>query len=201
MHPYATDSPERRVVPLLLAAMAILAAWTLPSVLAWLGLSVPWWIDAPSVVGFYTFLHGVFNRWAWKWRPLRWVGLVRVPDLGGEWECRLVSSFKKNTEVDARVTIHQTWQGLQVRLETPQSRSVSRLGSIMIEDPSEFLLNYEFLNTPKQGSAVGTMHAHRGSVEIRFPRRGKIDGGSGEYYNGRDRENQGQFLIRRGLPD
>jgi hypothetical protein len=147
-------------------------------------------------MGFYAFLYGAFNRWFCKWRPLRAIGLIRVPDLNGPWKFRIRSTYRK-TEIDAVVAIHQTWRMLQVPLETRLSRSLSEIASLVTDDPCEFVLNYEFLNTPKQGAAVGTMHVHRGSVEIRFPKDGKIAAGVGEYYSGRDRENQGQLEVER----
>ena len=42
MHGYSTDSSERRIVPLLLALLAIALAWTSSKFLASAHLSVPW---------------------------------------------------------------------------------------------------------------------------------------------------------------
>ena len=71
------------------------------------------------------------------------------------------------------------------------------VASLLTDDPNEFVLNYEFLNAPKQGAAVDSMHMHRGSAEIRFPKDGAIVKGDGEYYSGRDRSNQGALIFRR----
>ena len=152
-------------------------------------------MDAPSVMGFYGLLHTAFDRWLWKWSPLRAIGLVRVPDLGGAWMFRIHSTYR-TTEVDAHVTVHQRWRTIQIRLETAESRSSSEIASILIDDPNEFVLNYEFLNTPRQG-AVATMHMHRGSAELRFPKNSTSLAGDGEYYSGRDRDNQGTMRAER----
>jgi|ERR1043166_7499994 hypothetical protein len=196
MHPYATDSSERRIVPLVLAVISIGAAWLLPKAFHVAGLDVPWWLDAPSVMGFYGLLHGAFDRWIWKWTPLCTIGLVRVPDLNGPWKYTIKSSFLNGKNVDARVTITQTWRSIHVRLDTDQSHSSSLIASLLIDNPNEYVLNYEFLNSPKQ-DAVETMHMHRGSAEIRFPKNGKILTGDGEYYSGRDRANQGSVTAER----
>ena len=49
MHGYSTDSDERKIVPLLLASLAISLAWLFSKFLLVIHLSVPWWVDAPSV--------------------------------------------------------------------------------------------------------------------------------------------------------
>lgn len=147
-------------------------------------------------MGFYGLFYGAFDRWIWRVRLLRSIGVIKVPDLNGAWDFRIISTFRK-TEVEATVTIHQTWRTIQLRLETAQSRSSSQIASILTDDPNEFVLDYEFLNTPKQGAAVATMHMHRGSAEIRFQKNGAIANGEGEYYSGRDRENQGQMSVVR----
>jgi hypothetical protein len=196
MHPYATESAERKIVPALLAVAAILAAWTLPKLVAFAGLTIPWWVDAPSVMGFYGLLHTTFDRWVWKWSAFCAIGLIRVPNLNGAWKFHIVSTYRK-TEIDASVNVHQTWRTIQIRLETAHSRSASQIASILTDDPNEFVLNYEFLNTPKQGMAADSMHMHRGSAEIRFPKDASILSGDGEYYSGRDRENQGQISVTR----
>jgi uncharacterized membrane protein len=53
MHGYSTDSDEKRVVPLILAGLAIALAWMSSNLLATEHFSMPWWMDAPSSVFFY----------------------------------------------------------------------------------------------------------------------------------------------------
>lgn len=194
LHPYATDSAERRFVPFILAVSAILAAWLLPQLLGRLGIPMPWWVDAPSVMAFYGAFHAAFDRWVWRWTWLRRIGLIAVPDLGGSW-CFLISS-SHGTSIEAAVGIYQTWRGIRIKLETEQSRSSSLIASVLTAEPDEFVLSYEYCNTPKQG-AVETMHAHRGSAEVRFPKDKWITSGAGEYYSGRDRANQGGISVER----
>jgi hypothetical protein len=196
MHPYATDSDERRLVPLFIGALAIISAWFLPGVLRWLGITVPWWIDAPSVIGFYGIYYGIFDRWLWSAEWLCTIRLVKVRNLNGSWDVELTSSFDQHAERrTAQIRITQTWTTLQVRLDSGQSRSGSVIATLLTSDPTEYVLNYEFQNTPNP-DATGTMHAHRGSAEIRFERPGAAVG-AGEYYSGRDRANLGPIWLRR----
>lgn len=120
---------------------------------------------------------------------------MRVPDLGGTWTFEAESTYE-NRSVTAVVQIHQTWRSMLIQLEADHSRSSSLVGSLLTSSPGEFVLNYEFMNTPKLG-APDTMHAHRGSAEIRFACRQPIASGSGEYYTGRDRRNLGKLTASR----
>jgi hypothetical protein len=195
MHPYATDSEERFHVPFGLAVAAILAAYGLAQFLSAMNWSIPWWLDAPSVMGFYGLSRVAFERWLWKLDLLRSLGVIQVPDLSGRWRFELDSSFN-GTKIVADVHVRQTWTKIHVRLETISSRSNSIVGSILTSDPHDFILSYEFRNEPKQSLATETMHPHRGSAEIRFSRNSPSIG-EGEYYSGRDRENQGRISCSR----
>jgi len=75
MHGYSTDSSERRIVPLLLALLAIALAWATSKFLAAAHLSVPWWADAPSSMAFYGALYALFDLRR-ALRPLRQVSLA-----------------------------------------------------------------------------------------------------------------------------
>src|SRR5260370_42105083 len=90
MHGYSTDSSERRIVPLLLALLAIALAWASSKFLAAAHLSVPWWVDAPSLMAFYGMLYALFDRYLWRIGLVSKLGLVRIPNLGGRSEERRV---------------------------------------------------------------------------------------------------------------
>jgi len=93
MHGYSTDSSERRVVPLLLALLAIALAWVTSKSLATAHLSFPWWADAPSSMGFYGVLYILFDRYLWRNSFVHKLGLVRIPNLTGRWRGYLITSF------------------------------------------------------------------------------------------------------------
>src|SRR5258708_4749192 len=93
MHGYSTDSSERRIVPLLLALLAIALAWATSRFLAAAHLSVPWWVDAPSSIAFYGALYALFDRYLWRKSFVHKVGLARIPNLTGRWRGYLVTSF------------------------------------------------------------------------------------------------------------
>src|SRR6266853_4483495 len=93
MHGYSTDSDERRVVPLLLAFLAISLAWLSSKLLVVIHLPVPWWVDAPSLMAFYGVLYTFFDRYLWRNGLVSKLGLVRIPNLAGQWHGDLVCSL------------------------------------------------------------------------------------------------------------
>src|SRR5260370_2517503 len=98
MHGYSTDSGERRVVPLLLASVAIALAWGSSKILAETHLSVPWWLDAPSSLAFYGALYALFDAYLWRNGLVSQLGLVIIPNLTCPWNGYLISSFDGHTK-------------------------------------------------------------------------------------------------------
>jgi len=194
MHAYTTDSTERKFVPLYIAGASVLAAWVLNRVLGAMQFALPWWIDAPSVIGFYGLLYAIFDKYLWRWRIFRTIGVVKVPDLNGTWNGYVASSFDKHaTKYDAILRIVQNCTRISVILETDYSKSSSLIAAIVTEDPGT-VLSYEYLNEPIP-NAKHTMHTHRGTARLTMQSNGKAL--EGEYYTGRDRQNFGILRFER----
>ena len=195
MHSYTTDSSERKFVPLYTVGLSVLAAWTLNIVLGDMQFTLPWWIGAPSVIGFYGVLYAIFDKYLWRWRVLRTIGVVKVPDLNGIWNGCVVSSFDEHaTKYDATIKISQSWTQISVILKTNYSKSSSLLAAIVTEDPGGTVLSYEYLNEPIP-NAKYTMHTHRGTARLTMQSNGKVL--EGEYYTGRDRQNFGSMRFEQ----
>ena len=86
MHFYSIDSEERKRVPLYLAVLAILSALAFDRIIVALGLRVPWWFDAPAVMGFYKFWYDRFDRSFWNSPFVRKLGLAKAPNFSGQWQ-------------------------------------------------------------------------------------------------------------------
>lgn len=194
MHLYSTDSNERRVVPFLLAALSIALAWMLSGFLAATQLSVPWWVDAPSSMGFYGALYALFDRRLWRNPFIRRLGLVRVPNLAGRWRGYLTSSFDEHVKhLYVEVQIFQTWTQISIVLSTATSQSRSCVAAIQAADPDSIALIYQYENQP-QASAPKTMHMHYGTAMLRISNGSLL---TGDYYAGRDRGTFGRISCRR----
>ncbi len=194
MHGYSTDSDERRVVPLILAVLAIALAWMSSELLSAIHLSVPWWFDAPSSMGFYGVLYALFDKHLWRNRFVRKLGLVRTPNLTGRWRGYLTSSFDNHgSRHILNLQIFQTWTQISVFLSTGTSVSRSCVGVIQVSDPEGIALIYQYENQPL-ADATRTMHMHYGTAMLRMSN-GSL---TGDYYAGRDRGTFGRISCHRG---
>lgn len=157
-------------------------------------LTVPWWLDTPSVFGFYGFLLLVLDRWAWRWGPI--AQLLRVPDLSGRWKGTLRTSHDDfRQEHPVQLTVTQSWSMIRMVLETSSSASHSVAAHVIESGGTEpYEIVYQYDNTPKAG-VVSTMHGHRGTAHLRLSAdASKL---TGEYYTGRDRQNHGSMEFTR----
>ncbi|SRR6266436_5795190 len=194
MHSYSTDSGERRIVPLALASLAITLAWLSSKFLAVMHVSLPWWLDAPSTLGYYGALYALFDRKLWRNRSARKLGLVRVPNLAGRWRGYLLSSFDGHTKRhDLMINIFQSWTQIAVFLATETSISRSCAAVIQVDDPDGLSLTYQYQSQPL-ANAMRSMHMHFGTATLRVS---DDDTLSGDYYAGRDRRTFGRIYCWR----
>jgi hypothetical protein len=189
MHPYATDLDKRRYVPLSVAIASIVAAWSSSALLVALKLNLPWWVDAPSVLGFYGLFFVAFDKRLWRLSPMR--RLLGMPDLNGTYRGYVRSSFDRHrSRYAAILRIRQTWTEINIVMTTRTSSGQSVNASIITETGT---LTYEYLNEPKAGT-IGTMHIHRGTGTLNLVSDGRLEG---EYYSGRDRQTYGLMHFVR----
>ena len=198
MHDYAIDSRERVfVVRILFTASALvsaIAAVLIPSDL----LPIRWLLPIPSIALVFGVSYWAFDNWLWRWRFLRFLRLISVPDLRGIWTGTIASSytgFEKTQPVT--VTIEQTWTKIVVRLNAAESRSWSITASILTNSPEGLVLTYLFDNDPEAKSAI-TMQRFRGTTVLVNTEPDRLEG---HYYTGRGRETYGALKLRRQLRD
>jgi hypothetical protein len=191
MHSYSIDTEERKNILLFLAIISIVFSWSFYKVLGNYQVSLPWWVESPSVLFFYGLLFVIFDKWLWRY--LKKIYFVKTPNLNGEWCGNLKSSFDNHSsEVKATLKIFQTWTRIKILLTTDQSLSHSETASIIFDAPEGKYLSYQYINEPKS-DAVKTMSIHRGTVRLVFDE-GK-NSLQGEYYSGRDRQNVGSLYF------
>jgi hypothetical protein len=193
MHAYATDAPDRRVAPIVIGAVAILMAWALSGVLDITGISPPWWIDTPAVLGFYWPLWRIYDRWGWRWRLGPFAFSV-IRDFSGTWSGMVTSSYEAATDVEATLTIVQRWLSIVIMLETKWSRSHSTMAQISGEGSQEPGLRYVFRNQPRPLGA-STLVAHQGIAYLRLSEDGNEL--TGDYEAGMQRNTEGRMRFIR----
>jgi len=194
MHPYATDCPSRKLVPLILALLSIGCTWGLHHIFKRWQITLPWWVDAPSLTGFYGIGHHVFDTYVWRWPVWKRLGVVRLCDINGDWTGIVRSShdgFGEPRKVQLKAL--QTWTCISIVLRAEESRSHSLTASLLVmHDHTEPVIVYTYSNEPLS-KAAGTMHTHRGNCEISII----DDRMEGYYFSGRDRSNHGDIELKR----
>jgi hypothetical protein len=193
MHSYSTDSNERMFVPFYLAVISIVSAWFLPRLIEIMGLAVPWWFDAPAVIGFYGIYYKLFDKFLWK--RLVKIGLIQIPNLNGNWIGHFQSSYDGHTtQKHATIEVKQSWTKMCIVFKSGTSRSKSISSSIITTDAEGYVLSYEYQNEPNYNS-VSTMQIHRGFTRLILSRDKKEL--EGDYYTGRGRLNYGTMNFRK----
>jgi hypothetical protein len=192
MHVYATDAKDRRDLPIWGASIAVACTLFLNWALQAWDLSVPWWVDAPSVMGFYGLFSQWFDKYLWRLKvgPL---SISDIPDLNGTWVGVIHSTYDGRTEVpDVVLYIRQTWTRIGVELQTENSRSYSTMAAVNTPGSSEAGLKYEYINEPFALS-LETMHLHRGNTSLKISPDGRTL--EGDYFSGRGRQNVGTMTF------
>lgn len=167
-------------------------------------------IDAMSAVGLVSFggigtftLFGIFwtlfDRWLWRKPPF--LAIHGIPDLNGEWEGELISSFKDNSDVNTscsmKLIITQTFSKMQCTSHYPSSSSRSAIIGIRECNPKtrSCLLEYSYGNEAGDKSVVETTweSEHLGFSRIRCV----ADKMDGQYFTNRTPGTKGAFSLHR----
>ncbi|HLP91676.1 MAG TPA: hypothetical protein VK184_24205 [Nostocaceae cyanobacterium] len=192
MHTYATDAKDRESIPLWLAALSVAATLFLNYVLKLFKLEVPWWVDAPSVMGFYGLLYQWFDEYIWSWRkePLRFSD---IPNLQGTWVGVIKSSYQGGREIpNVILYIRQSWTKISIKLETETSQSISLMAAVSTDKSAEPGLKYEYSNNPAALSQPG-MNPHRGIVNLVLSPDQKTL--KGDYFTSQTRQTFGEMIF------
>lgn len=190
MHAYASYDNRVKVYGLL-TVLSVLVAWVLHWVSA-LAAFPEWLVSVPSVAGVFALLYVGFNRWAWKWRICRVLGLSPTPDLSGCYDGLLTSTYEEpgeggRAEREIEIKIVQTWSRLAVTLNvkrgTSTSTSISAMAS-MTEHAEDTRLVYVYQNQVAPAIADEDMSDHQGLAEVVISKQGRL---TGRYFNSRPR--------------
>jgi hypothetical protein len=179
----------------LISAVAVfLTLSTINLARAW-GLNVnlpPTALSVVSAGAVYVVLYWFFSRYAWKFGPLS--RILKLPDLSGDWICQ-GTPIQPGTGQPwtGRVTVVQSWDRLQIHLETDQSASDSIAAALQYDAAAGYHLMYHYRNQPR--AAKRELAPHHGFAELTFAQDRRS--ASGDYFNGRGRNTFGTMIWTR----
>src|SRR6266852_1416362 len=169
------------IVVLAAVSLAIVAGFK--GLTKYFAISVPIWIETPSLVTILVALYSVFDRHLWAWPLFRSLRIIDFPDLRGRWTGQIKSSFN-NEELDAVLEVVQTSSKVVVSLYTERSQSVSQIADFSVSTNGTTQLHYIYRNVPAPHTP-DSMQMHVGTVALTFFE--DVNVLEGEYYTGRGR--------------
>lgn len=194
MHPYASDSDERKTMSFGIFLVSVGIVWGSELIAAYAFDFTGFELTAPSILFVAGSFYSLYNRHIWRWKLLQKVGLVQIPDLNGTWTGHGRSSHNGDpAEFAITVVIRQRWTSILICAETEVSSSKSLSASLLVNQRCRGELTYSYQNAPRP-HAPKTMEAHRGTAWLVFRADGVLEG---EYYTGRGRLNYGELHLRR----
>lgn len=199
MHEYSTSYHDRKPAYYILAVLSgvvgIGIAFLIKAISDYSGLVVA----APSGIALYGLLFLMLDRFIWKWRWLYSLGIIKIPDLNGDWNAEISSSATGN-KISAKVKIHQTYSKIRIHLETEKSDSLSKMAALDMESPNMFTLRYEYSAEFKRDESSQILR-HYGvtSVKLKSIDHKFSDIHPAVYYTEQGRDSHGEMSFSRAV--
>ena len=198
MHPYTTDSDERKWVIIYLVVISILlgeASGQITEALSWWG---QWFWDF-SAVAWFLLLYWLADNCLWRLPFLHLPFLFQLPDLNGEWKGDLQSSWTGFSEdKPCTLTVRQTWTRIHVdfSLDEQTSGSFSIAASVLLDYQGQVTLRYDFINNPAEPYR-GTLDTHGGTTQLFLLPDGFQRKLEGRYYTDRIQQTRGTIVVKQ----
>jgi len=166
-------------------------------------------IAGPSgaVVFFLLFL--IFDLWIWKLKILYEWGIIKIPNIGGDWMAEISSGAPVGMDSEsksgpsqkvilANFKVHQNYSRLLIKLDTKNSESISQMASLVMVSPDCFKLRYEYLAKYKRNADSQPL-MHYGVTEFTFESASSVFDSKYEasYYTELSRDSHGSMVISR----
>lgn len=97
-----------------------------------------------EVIGATAIIMSIFNKYAWKWKVLRWTH--DLPVLEYKYDGKFVSDYDKKTR-NASIEIKQTFLKINIQMKTKESSSGSIIASLKDLHGIKYLI-YTYQNNP-----------------------------------------------------
>lgn len=159
-------------------------------------ISVPFYIEVPSVPLVYGILFNAFDCCLWKWKIFKRLHIVIADDLNGEWKGESKSSYD-NMEESKNVTLNikQTATSIVIQGIFNESKSISLNANFEESDVDNGVALFYFYRSIPRYDAAESMAMHEGSAKLVYNK--PDDSLEGIYYSGRNRNNYGTIKVYR----
>lgn len=207
-HGFSTDQPRRRRITFFACGAAgVVIANNLGPVLASMtGFDFFHNITISFVLA-STIVYYVVSRVLWKFDPISKL-IGSPPDLNGQWEGYLYTDTEEYdpeavvstnqlgldlVQMNASMSIRQSWDRILVSFEGPNSTSKSVGATILVDEGGTPTLTYNYENP---GAALNEeLGQHAGTATLEYD--SDAETLEGTYYTGPNRENYGLIKLER----
>jgi len=119
----------------------------------------------------------------------------QIPNLNGNWNGFILSSYDKTKKIPAKAKIIQTYFSISIVLKTKNSVSTSTHSKLYVNNAGNIEISYTYHNVPNNFSD-SELRQHDGTAQIEYEKQDQKL--FGKYYtNQRDRDNYGTFELNR----
>ncbi|GEL76666.1 Cap15 family CBASS effector [Tenuibacillus multivorans] len=196
MHEYSIDI-ERNKIFFGLAAISIIISGLVSSFINAIILTIPFIEFTVSIaaMGLFGILYSLFDKFIWKWKLLKKIGLVQTPNLNGTWKGEFSSSYYDFQEsFPAVLIIEQTWSKVCIRGKFNYSKSSSYTASLKVNDGGGINLFYSYYNDKDPEHYKKGMSNHRGYGRLQII----DDSMTGYYFNDpTNNKNHGKLILSK----
>lgn len=194
MHEYSIDVEHSKIL-FYLSALSIILSGIITTLLNVFIGRIPFIEFTVSItaIGIFGILYSLFNIFIWKWKILRKIGIVQIPNLNGEWEGEFCSSYHNFEEsLPVVLVIEQTWSKICIRGKFNHSKSSSNTASLKINDGGGIKLLYSYYNDKDPRYYKKGTSNHRGYTSLEI----NDDSMEGNYFNDpTNNKNHGKLTL------
>jgi|WetSurMetagenome_2_1015567.scaffolds.fasta_scaffold116547_2 hypothetical protein len=164
MHSYSIDSNERNIIPFYIAIISIALAFLIKHY-------TPPHLDIipiPSSFVLYGIIYKFFDKYFWTWKILVKFGVIKTPNLNGNWKMYTKSSSNNfNIEYEGSLLIEQSWTKIKLIFEGDNAISYSKMASIDFVNNSIYEIKWEYLSKRKP-KFVSEEYMHFGITRLKL---------------------------------
>lgn len=198
MHEYSIDVDQKDIV-FYIAALSVTLASFSTALIGYLSenFSFVSFMGPLTAISIFGLIYTLFDKKIWRWKLLKRIGLVKVPDLEGEWEGIFNSSFHEfNESLPAQFKIEQTWTKICIMGKFNDSKSSSYTAAIKVNAGGGVKVLYSYQNEKNTEKADEPFSDHKGYGALLLNREeNKIEG---SYFNNpSNNRNHGILKLQR----
>lgn len=130
-----------------------------------------------EAIGITGIIMAVFNKWAWRWKWLRWTH--SIPVLAQKYNGIFTSDYDQ-IERSGSLTINQTFLSINIQFRTSESSSRSLTASFSLLNGVQYLI-YTYQNDPR-GEIQDQSSMHYGTAMLNVTNSVELEG---NYFTGR----------------